>query len=392
MELDQLEKRVEWLDEERRADKKTIAELQKQVQKMQTVADKSSDYIKELNSEIIRLNVVLTKVDNFEKVLGAHGVDVKKELDAHEERAKKREKDAKKALRQELDETTRQFSMVRDGLDDIKTVKMEMQSAKEESSRLERLIGEAQKTVMGVVKSEEERSNSFLAVEETYRQETKRILDIQGEVSALRSRADEFRGQMELVLDSQRKLDSRLNEMQAADAERRSGQNTFIEKLTTAQDERERAWKEWEKRFTAIEAQSKQLASHLENISETERAVKRAQDAFEEISGQLNRRMNEITEMQRLGEERFRQEWATFRADDQKRWTNYTLTQEELQRENSRRLERLIDQAAGQSDTIQEIQDLVNHVSDQSDKLLQAMLANLRDWVAENERFLGSVR
>ncbi|MDH5507606.1 MAG: hypothetical protein OEZ02_10330, partial [Anaerolineae bacterium] len=308
------------------------------------------------------------------------------------ERAKKREKDAKKALRQELDETTRQFSMVRDGLDDIKTVKMEMQSAKEESSRLERLIGEAQKTVMGVVKSEEERSNSFLAVEETYRQETKRILDIQGEVSALRSRADEFRGQMELVLDSQRKLDSRLNEMQAADAERRSGQNTFIEKLTTAQDERERAWKEWEKRFTAIEAQSKQLASHLENISETERAVKRAQDAFEEISGQLNRRMNEITEMQRLGEERFRQEWATFRADDQKRWTNYTLTQEELQRENSRRLERLIDQAAGQSDTIQEIQDLVNHVSDQSDKLLQAMLANLRDWVAENERFLGSVR
>ena len=39
----------------------------------------------------------------------------------------------------------------------------------------------------------------------------------------------------------------------------------------------------------------------------------------------FDRRLNEITEMQRLVEERFRQEWVSFKADDQKRWTNYTL-------------------------------------------------------------------
>ena len=32
-----------------------------------------------------------------------------------------------------------------------------------------------------------------------------------------------------------------------------------------------------------------------------------------------------------LTEERFRQEWVNFKADDQKRWTNYTLAQEEQQ-------------------------------------------------------------
>jgi predicted nucleic acid-binding Zn-ribbon protein len=93
-----------------------------------------------------------------------------------------------------------------------------------------------------------------------------------------------------------------------------------------------------------------------------------------------------------LGEERFRQEWSTFKSDDQKRWTNYTLTQEELQRENSRRVERLADQTSNLEDGIQEIQDIVQHLSDQSDKLLQSLLANLRDWVAQNERFFGSVK
>ena len=35
--------------------------------------------------------------------------------------------------------------------------------------------------------------------------------------------------------------------------------------------------------------------------------------------GRFERRINEITEMERLTEERFRQEWVTFKADDQKR-------------------------------------------------------------------------
>ena len=56
-------------------------------------------------------------------------------------------------------------------------------------------------------------------------------------------------------------------------------------------------------------------------LEETQRAVKRSQDSFDDINRRLERRINEITEIQRLAEDRFRQEWVTFRADDQKRWT-----------------------------------------------------------------------
>jgi oligopeptide/dipeptide ABC transporter ATP-binding protein len=50
--------------------------------------------------------------------------------------------------------------------------------------------------------------------------------------------------------------------------------------------------------------------------------------------------IGEITEIQRLSEELFRQEWVTFKADDQKRWTNYTLAQEEQLRETSRQFDK----------------------------------------------------
>ena len=44
--------------------------------------------------------------------------------------------------------------------------------------------------------------------------------------------------------------------------------------------------------------------------------------------------------MTRLTEDRFRQEWVAFKADDQKRWTNYSLVQEEQSRELNRQFER----------------------------------------------------
>ena len=133
-------------------------------------------------------------------------------------------------------------------------------------------------------------------------------------------------------------------------------------------------------------------ARSLLNINEAERAVDKAREDFQEINDQINRRINEITEMQRLGEERFRQEWSTFRADDQKRWTNYTLTQDEQHREMNRRIENLMDRTTNLEENLQDLNDSVQHLSEQTEKLMQALLGGLRDWLAENERFESSIR
>jgi len=68
------------------------------------------------------------------------------------------------------------------------------------------------------------------------------------------------------------------------------------------------------------------------------------------------------------------------------------LTQEELLRDSGRKLERLSGQTTNLEDTVQEMHDVLQHLSDQTEKRLQTMLANMSDWVAENERFLGSMR
>ncbi|MEK6256698.1 MAG: hypothetical protein N2C13_05205, partial [Chloroflexota bacterium] len=341
MDNDQLVKRVEWLDKERLDDKTTISELLKRVDILEGSLEKSTEQINGLSSEITRLNVIVEKVDKFESTLSNYSADVKKELDAQDKRRKKRESEARKTQRLELDDINNSLKDFREGLTEISKTKKELKARVSEEERLGKSIAEVKDSIKGIVKSEEERKRIAGLLSESQQKEAKRVADLMGEVSAMRNRMDEFGGKMELVLTDQRKIDTRLNEIQATEAERRESQNEFTEQMTRNQGERERLWKDWSKRFDAIENQSEQLAAHLKNISDTERAVQKARDAFNEISDQLGRRINEITEMQRLGEERFRQEFATFKADDQKRWTNYMLTQEELQRESGRRLDRL---------------------------------------------------
>jgi len=187
-------------------------------------------------------------------------------------------------------------------------------------------------------------------------------------------------------VDTLRKVETRLADFQATESERRQAQVAFIEKQNMLNVDRERTWKEWQTRFEQIDAVSTNLDTQLQALDATHRAIKRAQEGFEEITQRFERRINEITEMQRLSEDRFRQEWVGFRADDQKRWTNYTLSQDELQREAGRQSEKLTERLSLIEESTQEVKDALVQSSEQTLKRMQGLMALAREWLENQEQ------
>ena len=257
---------------------------------------------------------------------------------------------------------------------------------------LSRLIDEINQRIQDLQREDEERARSQRLLEEGQRRDTKRLTDLQGDAVALRKRLDEQRGKLDLSIDGVRKVETRTEELGALLAERQETQAAFMEKQTLKDVERDRLWKSWETRFETVEKQAVDLDVQLQGLDEAKRSVKRAQETLEALSERMERRINEITEMQRLSEERFRQEWVTFKADDQKRWTNYTLNQEEQYRESNRQTERLVEQLTTLEDRIQEMRDVIQQQEEQTEKRLQSLLAVTRDWVAEYDRAFGRAR
>jgi chromosome segregation ATPase len=389
MDLEQLAKRLDWLDEERRKDKLVIQTLEERLAGVERDLPGLIQQVKEIGGEITRLVTVLAKFDQIDAALAQQRIDLARSIESVEKTRAEREREVEKTRMGEHESLVRSIAEVRRGQESIPELRKMIQARMEEDFRLSRLIEEVNQKVLEYRRSDEDYRRAQKLLEENQRQEGKRLTDIQGEVAALRKRQDEQRGRIELAGDSTRKMEMRISEFQGAESERRQAMTAFIDKQNMISVERDRVWKEWQARFELIERQGIGLDAQLQAIESTHRTIRKAQEAFEEITQRFDRRINEITEMQRLTEDRFRQEWVSFKADDQKRWTNYSLVQEEQQREQTRLFERYSERMVLIEDMSQELQDLVQTMREESQKRLQSLLAMAHDWAEQYERVFG---
>lgn len=389
MDLDQIAKRLEWIDEERRKDKMTIATLQERLLAVEGGIPSLSQQIKDLGGEINRFVSVLTRLDQLDASLAQMRVESSRSLDSVEKQRAAHEREMEKVRRVELEGLNKAIGELRKGLDPIPDLRKMVTARQEEEFRLAHLIEETDQKVVDTKRYDEEYKRSLRLIEEGRRQDTKRLTDLQAEVSAVRKRVDEQRGKIDINGDNLRKVETRMSEIFTAESERRQAQAVFIEKQTLFQVERERVWKDWQVRFDTVEKSATNLDAQLQLLDATQRSVKRSQDALDEATQRFDRRLTELTEMQRLAEDRFRQEWVTFKADDQKRWTNYTLVQEEQQREEGRRIEKVAERVVPLEDLTQELQDMIHLMTAETEKRLQGLVVLAHEWSAANDNAFG---
>jgi chromosome segregation ATPase len=392
MEFEQVLKQLEWLNDERRKDKDIIAKQEESITVMEGSISAANQQIKDLSSEITRLSAIVGRMDDLDSSLLQLRMEINQQIDEQDKQTKKREEEMEKIRRVEMRSIDTSFAETRQELEAISGLKRSLQARVDEEARLAQQVDDLRLKVQDIQRSEEEYTRTYRLMEDGRRQDSKRLVDLQGEVSALRKRSDEQRGQMEIVSSNLRKVEGRLTETLAQDSERQEAQDSFIEKQALQQVEFERTWKEWQAQIEKIDRQSGDVERQFQSLDSTHGEVKRLKGSIEELQDRIERRISEITEVQRLAEERFRQEWVTFKADDQKRWTNYTLTQEEQRNELSRNLENMGDQLMDLKLGLQEVQDTIHQINEETERQLQSLLSMTHDWVAAYERIAGNSR
>ena len=392
MDLEQLLQRIQWIEDDRRKEKDSLALLENRLVGLEGGLSGLAQQIKELSAEITRLSTVVTRMDQYDNTLLQQRIETKRILDELDKEAKKRGEEANKVRLVEVKALENTVYDVKKELEILPKLDKGLQLRIDEETRLHRMIEELQVKLAEARRGEEEYVRTIRLLDDSRRQDAKRIQDIQGELTTIRKRSDDQKGQIELLSNGIRRLDTRLNELVMVETERRDAMNAFLDKQNMTQVERDRVWRDWQSRFETIEKQSTDIESALLSLDTTQRMVKQAQGILDELSQKVERRINEITEIQRLSEDRFRQEWVTFKADDQKRWTNYTLTQEEQRDEMQRQFGKSGERVTLLEDGFQELQDLLAQSNEQSEKRLQSLLALVHEWVSVYERTVGRSR
>ncbi len=388
LDKNQLEKKVDWLDAERRTALETIAALEKRIAGLEKSINKENISTKSISGHTTRLDNLNKQMDELEKQVKGYQSESKTELQNFE----KLNKQLEKSFEQEQKGLNKVLEDFRKEIGQLQALQ---KTANQHGDEIEALTGNLKvlkESVQDVITGEQTRTQLARSLEDASKQDAQRLTEMRGEVSSLLTRLESAAKQTEGILLSQRKVDRRMDEVAAAEKERQADHDAALEKIALAEADRGHRWKEWDKRFEQIEKLAVEMGGKMKDLDITESTLKRAEVTFNELVEKINRRVNELSEIQRLGDQRFRQEWSTFQADSQKRWSAFSLSHDEQQREGTRHREKLADQVTQLEENLRDLQETLQHLSDQSERNLQTLLEMARDSLSEHERFAGNSR
>lgn len=374
-----LEKRVEWLDNERRSDKTNLASLQNRLSELENDNKKMSQRIIDLETELSSLRTKISETNKYDTKIERVSIDLSKRINENDEKTTSLISEISKRFKQEIESTNKAFSPLLTLPDSINANSTSIKNQKAEDTRLSKAIEELKVKIAEVGHYDEEYKRSLFLLEESIRQESKRYTDLQGEVVAQRKRIEENRSRIDMTIDNFRQFDKRISELQSYEKDRREAQTAFVEKMNMQGVERDRLFREWKLKIDALDKIDLGFESQIETLEKMQRTVDKSLMSLDEVTTRFDRRINEISEIQRLNEERFRQEWGTFKTDDQKRWTNYLLGQEEQFREINRELESTAAQIVVLQDSTQTLEDQLSQTQKETIKHLQLILHAFQD-------------
>jgi len=391
MEFEQIIKRLEWLDKQQRENKDAVALLSERLNSFEASLDVVSKQLKEVSKKVADSAAgVAKRVDQFETMQVKQRGDLIKMIEDEKKNRAREERESAKRVQTE-------FADIQKNLAQLKTTtttnltefKKQLRERGNEMQRMLNVAADFKAQVELSARSNEDVLHSLKAMDETRKNDLKRITDIQGELTAIRKRVDENRDKYTMTADSVRNVENRFTDLIASEQERKQAQSAFLEQQVIAQIDRDRAWKDWKEKFDAFQKEAENLDAQVRILDDALRGAKKAQETYVELNAKLERRISEVTEMQRLAEDRLRQEWITFKTDEQKRWTGYNLSSEETFRDIRKDVQKIEERVAPLNDVSQVLQDQIHQITDTTEKELQDLMNVAHEWMTAYQRIMG---
>ncbi len=369
MDINQAARMIEWLDEERRRDKATIATLEERLAQQQDTISALTKRLSSIESDQTTIRSQFTPGGRESDVLDQVRREVQQMIEAVDTKRLTAEREAERRSELAREGATRSVRELAEKLNRLERQSTEMPAIVVERDRLAAAVAALQQRMDDVFKKLEEPDRRLAFLEEQRRQDARRISEAQSEVPELQKQIDSIKPKLSLIEDLALRTERRMQDIQNGERERREQIQAFIDQQTLLLQQRDQQINELVAKFGEQDSVMARNIERFETWSEAYRGMKKIIDDFERIGDRLERRINEVAEMQRLSEERFRQEWNDWSSEDQKRWKQFTLSNDEVWRSHDKEFERFVQRIA-------EMQQLFAPLQDSLDRL----------WRMERER------
>jgi chromosome segregation ATPase len=154
----------------------------------------------------------------------------------------------------------------------------------------------------------------------------------------------------------------------------------------------EKKWREWHTEFEDFQQKAEDVDERIIKYDENYRALSQTRADLDKIIEKLERRISEISEMQRFNEERIKQEWTSYQADDQKRWNTYKLTNDELWRDHTRIHEKITHELHAISERLDDGILAIEELGENSQQRVMDLFTTVSNWAESIDKKVSEMR
>jgi chromosome segregation ATPase len=360
MDLNQLTRMIEWLDEERRRDKAKIAQMEELITQQQDYVEAMTRRMNGLEGDQTSMRSMFVPAGRDNEIMDFLRGEIQQAVEVSEGKRITAEREAERRSELAREAMMRPVRELGDRLEKLEHSQDELTVARVERDRIASALAALQQRVEDVAKRFEEPERRLSFLEEQRRQDSRRISETQTELPEIQKQIDALKPKLDLLESLALRNEKLVLDLQSGDRERVETVQTFIEQQTLLAQQRDQRVEEIRQGFGQYEDELRKRFERFETWAEAYRQMKKIVEDFERIGERLERRINEVAEMQRLSEERFRQEWNSWNIDDQKRWKQFTLTNDEAWRVHDKEFEQVrarMNELSAQFNPIQESLD-----------------------------------
>jgi len=344
MDLTQAMQMLRWLDEERRKDRATIAALQERAQGQEQQRAQQTAQIQELQTALAGVQSVLSRATEFEQMVSNYRTELILQMDHREEVRRKEQAEAERLRRIEYETLTTNLNRLEKELRILPRYGEELNACQAEDQRLSEALQRLSGQVADLSKRSDDRVQAVTYLEEQRRADNRRVTDLEHDTTALRKRVEAQAAKLPLLEETIQKQRGRIEE---AVQETKKWEKP-IEELRISDFQREQKMKQYLDQGEQVAREMERIRAQTQGFVEQQQLVKRALERLEGFQARMEKRQNEVAEMQRLAEDRVKRQWEEWQEEQAKQQKKRDIIVEE----RWRRQEQTNAQHLGRLDTL----------------------------------------
>ena len=388
MDQAQLEKLVQYIDEERRKDRATIIQLQERVEGLSREVEARQRYSQAVETSLNELKIQVTRAASWPSATEQLRAEFNQLIERIEDQRTKAERELVRTRQIEIESIVRQLNELKREIKPYPRVFDDIEARKVEDGRLADLISRAQLQIMEMERRFDPPAAQIAYLEEQRRQEAKRITAVEQEIPDLKRKIDVLPPRILLVEDTVRRKQADIEEA----GKLLEAQSQLIENQRVADIRRERQFAEYAEIIERLKTRADEVVQQVVGFVQLREEIKRELAVLPDFQERIEVRVNELFELQRDADDRAKRVAEAFREHLDKDWKGFVIAQEEKWHERDRRIGEFVPRLEDLEEEMPKLQPQIGPLYDILDAFSKAYASAGREWLSEANQLIERAR